>query len=142
MERSLKLVQCTEEYWEFVRILRTDPRNIDGFIEHNDITVEDQKKYMEKYWKNYWICIDDTGPLGYIGEINGDIRVCADHDVKGQGISKFMVKELLKLRPNVYAKVKIENIPSQKLFESVGFKLVEIVDYKGKLNESFKYYKP
>ena len=34
----MKLVNCTEEYWEFVRVLRNDPRVQHGFIEEADIS--------------------------------------------------------------------------------------------------------
>jgi hypothetical protein len=36
--RSVKLVPCTEQYWEFVRALRMDERVAEGFIEKADIT--------------------------------------------------------------------------------------------------------
>lgn len=120
---KLKLVDCTDEYWQFVRILRTDPRNISGFIKTNNITEDQQIEYMKKYSHNYKICLLDSTPVGFIGEIEGDIRVCTDHNYKNKGIAKFMVSEFLKFNPNIFAKIKSDNLSSLNLFESCGFKI-------------------
>jgi RimJ/RimL family protein N-acetyltransferase len=128
MEKNLTLVPCNERYWEFVRQLRTDKRNLDGFVNTNPISADQQKEYMSKYNNCYYICLlDNEYPVGFIGEINGDIRVCTDHGWKGMEIGKFMVQELIKINKNVFAKVKINNYNSQKLFESCGFKKKYII---------------
>ena len=44
----MELVECKEEYWEFVRLLRIDQRVIDGFIKTDYISEEMQKEYMKK----------------------------------------------------------------------------------------------
>jgi hypothetical protein len=36
------IVECTKEYWEFVRKLRMDGRVIDGFLQTTPITEEQQ----------------------------------------------------------------------------------------------------
>lgn len=123
----MKLVNCDKKYWEFVRQLRTDIKNTDGFIQQVNITEEEQIKYMEKYHSNYFICLLDDIPVGFIGEIDGDIRVCTDHNYKNKGIGKFMVIELLKLKKNIFAKIKINNDASKKLFESCGFSTKYII---------------
>ena len=42
----MELVNCTQEFWEFVRKLRMDGRVIDGFVETIPITPEQQTAYM------------------------------------------------------------------------------------------------
>lgn len=123
MVNDLKLVECEEKYWEFVRILRIDPKNLHGFINQSYITEDNQKNYMTKYSKNYKICLMNDIPVGFIGEIEGDIRVCTDDNFKNKGIAKFMVREFVKQYPNVFAKIKVDNESSLKLFESCGFKI-------------------
>ena len=76
---------------------------------------------MEKYNNNYYICLCDGKPCGFIGEIDGDIRVCTDPNHQGKGVGSFMISEITKLRPNIYAKVKIDNISSVKAFEKAGY---------------------
>ncbi len=120
---NLKLIDCTDEYWQFVRLLRTDDRNISGFIKTNNITEDQQIEYMKKYSHNYKICLLDNNPVGFIGEIEGDVRVCTDHNHKNKGIAKFMVTEFLKSNSNIFAKIKSNNLSSLKLFESCGFKI-------------------
>ena len=128
------IVECTKEYWEFVRKLRMDARVIDGFLETKPITEEEQIKYMISNAQNYRICLFDGRPAGYVGVIDDDIRVCTHPDFFGMGVGKFMIKSAMAIWPTAYAKVKLGNIASDKLFLSCGFEV------SGK-DENFTYYK-
>lgn len=119
---NFKFVKNKEEYWEFIRQLRTHEQVQSGFIEQVEITSEQQQSYMKKYGDCFYICLCDGDPAGYIGEIDNDIRVATHPDFQRMGVGLFMVKELMKLRPDSYAKVKIENEASFKLFQKAGFK--------------------
>lgn len=116
-----KFVKCTPEYWEFVRILRNDPKVQEGFIISSNITSDQQKKYMEVYSGHYRIALLDNIPAGYVGVIEDDIRICTHPDYQGLGIGKFMLEEIMKEFPSAYGKVKIDNEASKNLFKSVGF---------------------
>lgn len=116
-----EFVKCTPEYWEFVRILRNDPRVQDGFIVSSNITQDQQKNYMKVYSDYYRIALLDNIPVGYVGVIEDDIRICTHPDYQGLGIGKFMLKEIMKEFPSAYGKVKINNEASKNLFKSVGF---------------------
>ncbi len=118
----MELVDCIEKYWEFIRILRNDKRVLDGFIESTYITKEMQLSYMKKYSQFYRVALINNQPCGYIGVINDDIRICTHPNFQGKGVGKFMLREILKIFPNAFGKVKIENEASRKLFTSVGFK--------------------
>lgn len=128
------LVNCTEEFWEFVRVLRMDKRVIDGFLETIPITEEQQIKYMNKNAQHYRICLVDEKPAGYVGVIENDIRICTHPDFQGMGVGKFMITECMNIWPTAYAKVKLGNIASDKLFLSCGFEV------SGK-DDNFTYYK-
>ncbi len=43
-----ELVNCSEEYWEFVRKLRMNPINQEGFFTYAEITSEQPEEYMIK----------------------------------------------------------------------------------------------
>ncbi len=118
---QMELVNCTKEYWEFVRTLRMDERVLDGFIERVEITPEMQERYMQKYADSYRIALVDGTPAGFVGVIDDDIRVCTHPEFQGRGVGKFMINECMKLWPTSFAKVKLDNIASVKLFESCGF---------------------
>ncbi len=120
-ESTFKLVPCTEEYWEFVKDLRNDEKVQEGFIETLQITSEDQQKYMTKYSDCYRIALIRDIPVGFVGVINNDIRVCTHPNYQGKGIGKFMVNKCMRIWPNAFAKVKLNNGASLKLFESCGF---------------------
>lgn len=128
MVNKLRLVENISEYYEYIRILRTHDENVSGFLEQVTITIQEQEKYMANFGKNYYICLLDDEPVGFVGEINGDIRVCTDPKHKKKGIGKFMINKLIELRPDTFAKVKNDNIPSINLFKSCKFKITEEKD--------------
>ena len=72
---------------------------------------------MKENGHNFWICLDDLEPVGYVGIISDDIRVATHPDHQKKGIGAFMINEIMKIYPNAYAKVKLENEASIKLFE-------------------------
>jgi len=116
------LVECSEKYWEFVRELRMNPQVMDGFIKSEYITQEMQFEYMKKYSKFYRVAILEDVPVGYVGVIDEDIRICTEPNYQRKGVAKFMLNEILKIFPNAFAKIKLDNDASLKLFESLGFK--------------------
>ena len=131
------LVQNEPKYWEFIRMVRNDPEMQKGFVDIVQITPDQQAEYMTKYNDDYYICLStENEPIGYIGEIDGDIRVAVIVSHQRMGVGKFMVNELMELRPNSYAKMKFNNIASKKLFESCGFK------YTMKDSNFFYYRRP
>ncbi|OEK06779.1 GNAT family N-acetyltransferase [Roseivirga misakiensis] len=117
----MELVKCTEQYWEFVRILRQDQRVKEGFLDDITITPDMQKAYMADHSKFYRILLFEGQPAGYVGVIDNDIRVCTHPDFQGKGCGKFMIDEIMKIFPKAYARVKISNEASIRLFKSVGF---------------------
>jgi len=122
MSNKLSLVECEQQHWEFVRLLRLNERVLDGFIEKLDITPEQQIAYMTKYSDCFRIALLNNEPVGYFGVIEDDIRVCVHPDYQKKGIGKFLVNSCFKIWPNALAKIKITNQSSQKLFESCGYK--------------------
>ncbi|HBO16902.1 MAG: hypothetical protein UR69_C0001G0135 [Candidatus Moranbacteria bacterium GW2011_GWE2_35_2-] len=121
--KKIEFVKNSEKYYEFMRLLRNDTIVQKGFIEQVNITPAQQVEYMKKYKENYYICLVDGNPAGFIGTIDGDIRIATHPKYQGNGIGLFMVKELMKKNKNIQAKIKIDNNPSMKLFEKAGFKL-------------------
>jgi len=122
---NLKIVDNEPKYYEFIRTLRNDNRVKKGFIQQVDVTSEQQEKYMEKYKQNYWVCLYNYIPCGYVGVINGDIRVATSPEFQNKGVGLFMIKFLSTIfeSDEIFAKVKVDNIESQKLFEKAGYKL-------------------
>ena len=118
----MELVECNKEFWEFVRLLRNDERVQSGFIKSIHITEEMQKEYMSKYSEYYRIALVDGVPAGYVGVIEDDIRVCTDPFFQGKGVGKFMINEIMKEYPTSYAKVKVDNEASLRLFRTCGFR--------------------
>tara|TARA_R110002020_G_scaffold345738_1_gene559658 strand:+ start:3136 stop:3519 length:384 start_codon:yes stop_codon:yes gene_type:complete len=118
----MELKECTKKYWEFIRVLRNDKRVLDGFIQSTYITEKMQETYMLNNSQFYRVALLNNQPCGYVGVIKNDIRICTHPNFQGKGVGKFMLKEILKIFPNAFGKVKIENEASRKLFTSVGFK--------------------
>ena len=123
----LKLVKCSKEYWEFVRQLRNDERIQGGFIEQVQISPEQQISYMSLHESNYFVCLSYNEPVGYVGVIEGDIRICTSPKFQQQGIASFMLSEIMKLFPDAHGKVKINNSASRNLFKKLGFEETFII---------------
>ena len=119
---NLKLVKNDPQYWEFIRNLRNMDGVRQGFIKQEHINSIEQARYMLKYNNNFWVCLDDNTPVGYVGVIDNDIRVATHPSTQGKGVGSFMIEQVMKIEPSAFAKVKIDNEASIKLFERCGFK--------------------
>ena len=123
----MELVDCTKKYWEFVRNLRNDERVKDGFIKSTYITEDMQEAYMTTHYKYYRIALFDNAPVGYIGVIEDDIRICVHPAFQKRGVGKFMIEESMKIWPSAEGKVKLGNEASMNLFKSCGFKEAYVI---------------
>lgn len=119
---NLRFVKNEEKYWEFIRNLRNHPQIKKGFVQQEEIPIENHKKFMTKYGNLFYICLCDGDPAGYVGVINKDIRVATHPGFQGKGVGKFMINEIMCKYPNACAKIKIKNEASLRLFKSCGFK--------------------
>tara|TARA_Y100001963_G_scaffold158233_1_gene257152 strand:+ start:2552 stop:2947 length:396 start_codon:yes stop_codon:yes gene_type:complete len=117
---NLRMVKCLYHHWDFILLLRN--RLKEGFILQDDISSKDHHEFMVYNANNYKICVngDDT-PVGFVGQVNGDIRVATHPDYQGMGVGRFMINEFMKNNPECSATVKVENVASLRLFESCGF---------------------
>ena len=119
---NMQLVDNEIKYWKFILNLRNHPTVKQGFVEQREITEEEHYNFMRQYGDCYFICLAQGTPAGFVGSIKGDIRVATHPDFQGHGVGKYMINELMKRYPDSFAKVKIHNRASEKLFESCGFK--------------------
>ena len=139
---TLILTKNKKKYWEFIRALRSNKSVENGFINKAQISKKEQEIYMNKYNDNYYVCLNEQIPCGYIGEINGDIRLCTSPEFQGQGVGTFMIKEFTKIKKNIFAKIKVENISSIKAFEKAGYekKYFLLEPKKNQFNCEKRYY--
>ena len=77
---------------------------------------------MLRYGLFFYVCLVNNEPAGYVGVINSDIRVATHPDFQGKGVGKYMINQLMEMHPDAFAKVKIDNEASTRLFEACGFK--------------------
>lgn len=117
----MHLVKNKFKYWEYIRSLRNDPLIKDGFLVQDYITDEQQRDYMRTHNDDYYICLNVDMPVGYIGAVDNDIRLAVELQHQRKGVGAFMLTEFMKINPQARAKVKIDNITSQSLFERCGF---------------------
>ena len=118
------LVNNEKHYWEFVRQLRNNTAVKKGFVEQADITEKTHTAFMKKYGKGYKIALDAFGaPIGFVGIVEGDIRIAVSPHMQNKRVGKRMLKLfLIEKSGPIVAKVKVENKSSLVLFESLGFK--------------------
>lgn len=123
----VEIVDNDPKYYEFIRLLRNDPRVQSGFIQSSNITTEQQIEYMKKHGECYIIALLDGEPVGYAGSIDRDIRVCVKPEAHGKGIAVHLINSLMTKFPDSYAKIKIDNEASKQMFTKCGFKTKFII---------------
>ena len=129
----MRLIDNSSEHWFFIRRLRYHPENVLGFVKSLVPSNDEQVDYMSEHNDDYKICLNDDGDsVGFIGDVDGDIRLAVSPDHKGKGVGKFMLSEYAKIKPHARAKVKHGNIPSLRTFLSCGFVV-------SKADENFSY---
>jgi len=121
---NYQLVKNDKKYWEFIRNLRNNSQVKKGFIQQRDVETDEHEQFMNRNGERFYICLLNDTPVGYVRSINGDISVATSPDYQKMGIGKFMINELMKKYPDSFAKVKIENEASVRLFEKCGFRKV------------------
>lgn len=124
-----KLVANEAKYYEFIRNLRNNDQVQVGFLEKVHITPEQQQQYMARYADRYYLALVDGQPAGYIGEIEGDIRLATHPNFQRRGVAEFMLRQFLQLHPDTTARVKVDNQASLALFRKLGFREVYITFY-------------
>lgn len=123
----IEVIPNNEVWWENIRTLRNDERVKGGFIHQENITPEAHKDYMTLFGSKYMVALVDGRFAGYVGSIGGDIRVCVDPQFQGKGVGVHLIEAIMGRFPNSYAKVKIENEPSKRLFDKCGFKVKYVI---------------
>lgn len=88
---------------------------------------------MKSFGKCYKIATLNSIPVGFIGDVNQDIRIAIHPDMKNKGIGFFMLKTFTSENKLYRAKILNDNTPSIKLFESCGF--IKIAS-----DQTFNYY--
>lgn len=116
----MELVKCDRIYWDAVLEIRN--QNREGFGDSSVIPTPVHYGYMFNYSSDYLVCIDSDEVVGFIGHINNDIRLATRKNHQRKGIGRFMVKGFMEKFPEAFAKVKLDNEASLKLFENCGFK--------------------
>lgn len=124
---SVRVVDNSPIYWEFIRQLRCDPRVQDAFIERASISPEQQVEYMNKHGGRFVVGLVGDMPAGYAGSIDRDIRVCVHPDFQGLGVGRRLIETLMGRFPDSLARIKIHNKASIALFTSCGFEEVMVV---------------
>src|SRR3989304_9371235 len=101
---KLKFVKNTPKYYEFIRKLRNNAKVRKYFIKKNIISRSKQAIYMKTHRNNYFICLYNNSPAGYIGVIKGDLRIAVAPNFQRQGIGLFLIRNIQKRFKNIEAK--------------------------------------
>ena len=109
MSDGISIDCCWSEHWEFVRNLRNHPEVKKGFINQENIDWLTHKRYMVDHSKNYWVLLKNGNPIGFVGSVDGDIRIAIIPEESGNGYGKILINHVMEQRPLSQAKVKLEN---------------------------------
>ena len=120
---AFTLVKNSKGYWRFIKDLREMKGVSQGFISQSEITDADHTAFMEKHSEHYHICLLKKKPIGFIGLVNGDLRLAVLPEHQGKGAGHFMLQKYLELYDNISTKIKPENTKSLELFKRNGFSI-------------------
>ena len=119
---NLQLVQSEELYYQYIYYLGIHPLTKEGFMNQDEISIEDHNKFMDKHKEDYYICLCNGTPCGFVGSVDNDVRVCTDPSFQKKGIASFMLEKLRSMYPTATAQIKFDNLASIALFEKSDFK--------------------
>ena len=118
----LSIRQVKYDWYEWSDILEIRNLTSHGFGNTCEIDKETHFYFMKKYYRDYIVAELEGKIVGFGGVIDDDIRVAVHPDHQGLGIGKDIIYNLSLKYPNAFAKVKLDNEASLKLFESCGYK--------------------
>lgn len=106
---KIETVSDNNIYREFIRQLRNNPKLKKSFITQENITKEQQEKYMNRYGNDFYVCIDDDIIYGFIGVVDNDLKIAVIPECQRSGIGEFMILEVFPRYKNCKIKVRKNN---------------------------------
>jgi len=118
----LKIRPVNLDSTEWNEILKIRNLTSHGFGNTEQIMYIEHFHFMKEHYNDYVVAVMDDDIVGFGGVVKDDIRVAVHPDHQGLGIGKNIISYLSARYPDGFAKVKVDNEASLKLFESCGFK--------------------
>ncbi len=118
----MELIKCSNlpgAHWDAILEIRNENR--EGFGDSSIILSGAHRKYMFNHFSNYLLCVENDEVLGFIGHVENDIRLGTRKEYQRRGVAKLMVESFMEKYPDAFAKVKLDNEASLKLFERCSF---------------------
>lgn len=118
-EEGLVLRSCQPSDFEGIRDIRNANRH--AFSNSHLLTCEEHAKFMHLHHSTYRLAFYKTTLVGFIGQVDQDLRLGVSPLWKRKGVGRFMVKNFCRLYPKITVKVKRSNSPSLEFFKSLGW---------------------
>lgn len=119
---ELIITRAKPDDWEFIRELRNSSSS--GFFSQEEISQQQHAGFMEKYGRKYFVAYNRKEQrVGFIGEVEGDIRFAVPVAFRGHNIAVSMLNffEGEASDTVLSAKVKSTNYASIKTFLKAGW---------------------
>lgn len=121
---KLQIVKSTREDWDYILDLRNSTREF--YCNTEIIQKEDHYRYMEMTDAIVWIAYLKKQKIGFL-KLNGtDLAIVLDAKYRGKGYAKKLLSlGIIEAKlPELTAITKQDNIPSLKLYQSLGYEKV------------------
>ena len=118
---ELVIDRATPDDWEFIREVRN--ASSECFFSEAHIYPDEHEDFMKKHGSNYFVTKNENHKIGFIGEVDGDIRLAVATRFRGKRLATTMLiffQENLAFK-TLTAKVKANNYASIKTFERAGW---------------------
>jgi hypothetical protein len=116
---------ASPEVWEDIRQIRNAHRF--RFQQTDVIDAATHRSFMQKHWSTYRVAVavdhngDSERVIGFIGQVQGDVRIGSHPEYLRIGVGKYMLRCLLRDNPDVTLKARRENHACLALTRSFGY---------------------
>lgn len=126
--RGLAYSTVSVHHYEDIRRIRNLNRM--SFGNKDEIDAATHKKFMDKHAVNYRVVLNRNLVVGFIGQVENDLRLAVHPSNQQQGIAQFMYPLFLEEYPDVTVKVNRDNDKSLAFFKKVGWHVDPSIDRK------------
>lgn len=120
LHHGFVLQKVLPEHYEAIRLIRNDNR--EAFWCTEEIDSETHEKFMKLHFKTYRVALHEGEVVGFVGHVEGDLRISCVLSQQGTGLAHFMYSAFLEEFPFVTVRVKKSNVRSLNFFKKLGYK--------------------
>jgi len=119
LQHGFALRTVLHEHYEAIRLIRNENR--EAFWCTKEVEYETHQIFMNLHSSTYRVALDKSGVVGFVGHVEGDLRIACTLSHQGSGLACFMFSAFLKDYPFITVRVRRSNVRSLAFFKKLGY---------------------